>query len=353
VNEAWSREALAVTTALAERRGQGLAKLAASAGQSLAATGAAIAWLEERGWVEAVGKRGRRDGFGLTLTGLEAFYATLGEIRDVLSSRQPASSLPFTLQTVWKEVLCFNYLVEPAVLRPLIPPVFDLVTFSGRAMVSVVAASLRSLRPQGFPEIAGRNFCHLTHRAVVRFVNRAGEERRGYHFTASLTNSDLLSRIGNSVTEFRFHRFQQGSITFLESGSKLVLGVEAGSPDHHLVATVDLATAREEVPPGSAFGSREELDRELLDHREALGHAPGQRYVYVLGIERDPWRYRFVEPFELYLAYFQEGRPFDAQTARLDSVLHCREVAYRWLPLEREALAEPPPPEASSGIPVL
>jgi hypothetical protein len=339
VKERWSGVALAVTTALAERRGQEIADLAARAGQSITAAAAAIAWLEERGWVEEVGGAGRRNGFGLTLSGLEAFYVTLGEIRDVLSSRQPAAGLPFTLQSVWKEVLCFNYLVEPEILRPLIPPVFDLVTYSGRAMVSVVAASLQSLRPRGLPEIVGQNFCHLTHRAVVRFVNLSGEERRGYHFTACLTNSDLMSRIGNSVTEFRFHRFQQGSITFLQLEGKLVLGVEGDSPDLQVVATVDLATAREEVPPGCAFGSRRHLELEVLDHREAFGHGPGQRHVYVLGIERDPWNYRFVDPQNLYLAYFQEGRPFDARTAQLDSVLHCRDVAYRWLPLQREVIS--------------
>ena len=54
-----------------------------------------------------------------------------------------------------------------------------------------------------------------------------------------------------------------------------------------------------------------------------------------------------MEPQNLYLAYFQEGRPFDARTARLDSVLHCRDVAYRWLPLKREALG----PRAHGGRP--
>lgn len=106
-----------------------------------------------------------------------------------------------------------------------------------------------------------------------------------------------------------------------------------------VVGCMELHQGRDEPPSTSVFRSRAELDGLVLDHSDAFGHVPGNAHVYVLLIDRDAWRYRFVSPRELYLGYFQEGRPFDRHTARLDSVLHCRDIAYRWQPLRRETIA--------------
>ena len=46
---------------------------------------------------------------------------------------------------------------------------------------------------------------------------------------------------------------------------------------------------------------------------------------------------RFATPVQLYCEYLQEG-PLSAG-ARLDSVLHLQECAYRWRPLRRERYA--------------
>ena len=336
-----SGPAVAIVTALVARRGQDSTELAEQTGESVESVREAIDRLRQQGWVEetAGSGRGRAPEFGLTVGGLAAFYRTLGEIRDALAPSQLAGSLPFTVETVWRECLCFNYLVEPAVLRSLVPAVFELVTIAGRAIVSVAAASLTSMRPRGLPDLVGQNFCHITYRAVVRFKHAAGQVRTGYDFIASMTNSELLSRIGNSVTEFRFHEFRTGTITFLRQGSNVVLGAEGDTPEMTIVASADLDQGRDSPPSTSVFRSRGELNSLVLDYSDAFGHVPGNAHVYVLRIDRDAWRYRFVSPRDRYLGYFQEGRPFDRHTAQLDSVLHCRDIAYRWQPLRREAIA--------------
>jgi hypothetical protein len=330
--------ALAVVTALVTRRGLDAQALVGQTGCLPDEVAEGIAWLEGHGLVEAVPGRKGGAGIGLTVAGLGEFYCALGAIRDALAPSHPAPSLPFTVQTTWRECLCFNYLVRPEALRRLVPQVLDLVTHAGRAIVSVTAASLGSMRPTGLPEIAGQNFCNVTYRAIVRFTNTAGARRVGYHFIASLANNELMGRIGNSVTEFKFHEFRTGPITFLRQGSTLVVGAEGGAPELKMVAAVDLAGAGPSPPQESAFSSREELDRLVIDHADAFGHYPGESHVYVLRVDRDPWNYHFVSPRQLYLAYFQEGQPFDSESARLDSVLYCRNVGYRWQPLRREAV---------------
>ncbi len=327
--------ALAVLTSVVSQRGVSARSLQELTGESAGAVSQAVDELLAREWIERTG----RDGFAVTVEGLGAFYRTLGEIRDTLVPDQAAAMLPFTIKTVWRECLCFNYAVDPDALRGLVPPAFDLVTRKGRALVSVTAAALSSLRPRGLPELVGQSFCHVTYRVVVRFKNAQGETRTGYDFSASVTNSEVLSRIGNSVTEFKFHGFRTGSITFLREGSKLVLGAEVPGGDLDLVATADTATGSDRPPAGSLFPDRAELDREVIDHSDAFGHEEGAGHVYVLRIDRDPWNYRFVEPAGLYMAYFRDGKHFDPSTATLDSVLHCQNVRYTWEPLRREALA--------------
>ena len=293
----------------------------------------ALRALQSREWVT----RGAQ-GWQVSLLGYEEFYRALGEIRDVLAPDQNSATLPFTLRTTWQECLCFNYAVEPRVLRPLVSDMFDLVTLRGKAFLSVTAASLSGMRPTGLPDLTGKNFSHLTLRAVVRFRNQAGIRRTGYEFVDSITNSQLLTRIGNSVTEYKFHDFRTGSITFLRQGTTLMLAVEEPTLDLKLVTTVDTRESAIDPPAHSVFETRTELDKTIIDHDIAFGYSPDRTAgAYVLTIEREPWRYRFVEPQELYFSYFQEGAPFDEDSAVLDSVLHVEEVAYRWRPLRFEA----------------
>ena len=88
-------------------------------------------------------------------------------------------------------------------------------------------------------------------------------------------------------------------------------------------------------PAGSVWEGLEALHEPLVECYDALGVAEG--YVYVLTIDRDPWNARFVSPVQLYCEYLAEG-PL-APGARLDSVLHLTECAYRWRPLRRERFA--------------
>ncbi len=325
---------LKLLTATISFPGSALTKLQEVAGLAKEEGEAALSDLTSRGLLEP-----SRQGYTITVEGLGAFYSTLGQIRDVLSPEQPSPSLPFTVTTTWSEFVCLNYLVDPERLRGLLSPVFRPVLWKGKGIVSVTIASLRSMRPRGLPEVVGKNFCHLTHRAVVEFQNIRGEVHRGYEFIESATNSDVLNRIGRNVTEFKFHEFVLGKIHFLKKGKTLVVGAEIDGGKLDLVVTVNTDKGVSDPPSSSAF-TRQDLDSEVIDHNDAFGYEKGSPYSYVLRIDRSPWNYRFVQPDGIYCGYYQGDGPFDEKTAKLDSVLHCQEVKYRWLPLLREKLGD-------------
>ena len=74
-------------------------------------------------------------------------------------ARWKQQQLPPAMFSDWDRTLMIHYEVEPAELRPQIP--FGLDTFEGKAYVSLVAFTLRRLRPRFLP----RRFAPLT-RAV-------------------------------------------------------------------------------------------------------------------------------------------------------------------------------------------
>lgn len=282
--------------------------------------------------------RHHRGGWRCTLKGVECFYHTLHEIRDVLSPEQQAPTLPFSMTTNWRECLCLNYRVDPDLLQTQLSPVFEPVIIDGYGIVSVTLSSIVSMRPQGLPELLGQNFCNISCRAVVQFRNKANEQKIGYEFIQSATNSDIFTRIGNTITEYRFHDFATGPIHFIRHGRHLLVGVDVPSRQLDLVALIDTKSGTHQPPSSSIFSSRAQLDRLVIDHTDAFGYEKDNPFVYILRINRDRWHYTFIEPIGLYAQFFQEGTPFGPDNAELDSVLYCQNIRYAWEPLIKETL---------------
>ena len=73
-------------------------------------------------------------------------------------------------------------------------------------------SSLREIRPQGLSGLLGFNFYQVSYRAAVRYRNAEGQWRRGGYFVRSETNDPLMRRIGNTLTEFKFHEFGEADM---------------------------------------------------------------------------------------------------------------------------------------------
>jgi uncharacterized protein YqjF (DUF2071 family) len=269
---------------------------------------------------------------------LHEVHAALARAQDVSPSTRGMEECPSVpwltqVQTVWVEALSLNYAVSPQALAKLLPAPLEPELHRGSAWVQVLMSSLREMRPQGLSGLLGFNFYQVSYRAAVRYRNAEGGWRRGGYFVRSETNDPLMRRIGNTLTEFKFHEFGDADMVMAREGVRLTFAVDPrpAFPGGRLVGVLDTQPLPV-APAGSVWPSLEALHEPLVECYDAFGVADG--YVYVLTIDREPWNARFVRPVELYCEYMQDGAL--AGHARLDSVLHLRECPYRWRPLRRE-----------------
>ena len=256
------------------------------------------------------------------------------------AASETCPSLPWltTVQTRWIDALSLNYAVDPDALARLIPEPLRPELHKGVGWVQLLISSLRDMRPQGLGSLFGVCFYQVSYRAAVCYHSRDGRPRRGGFFVRSETNHPVMRAVGNALNEFRFHEFGLSEIVMLRAGEQLTIGVDpdvsaAGGKLAGLFDTRPLDSA----PAGSTWSSIDDLHEPLIECYDALGVDRDAGYLYVLTIDREPWRPSFVRPLDLYSEYFDAG-PLGGERSRLDSVLHIRDCAYRWRPLRRERL---------------
>lgn len=303
---------------------------------------AAIESLRERG---AIAVRGPL--LELTGAGIRALLEAQAEIAAALDPSPPSPvledcpSIPWltAVHTVWVEALSLNYAVAPDALRALLPLPLEPEVHKGSAWIQVLVSSLRDMRPRGVPSLFGVCFYQASYRAAVRYPSSDGTWRRGGYFVRSETNHPVMRAVGNALAEFKFHDFGSAEMMLLRDGDRLTLGIDPETPTSggRLFGIFDTRPGLDR-PAGSVWSSLEELHEPLVECYDALGVDRETGYLYILTVDRDPWRAGWSHPLSLYSEYFERGE-LGGGLARLDSVLHLAECRYRWRPLRREILA--------------
>jgi len=292
-----------------------------------------------------------RDSLALTSSGTDELLAAHEAIEAALdpsprgAADEDCPSVPglTTVQTRWIDAVSLNYAVDPRALAALLPAPLEPEIHKGSAWVQVLMSSLRDMRPQGIASLFGVCFYQISYRAAVRYRSAGAERwRRGGYFVRSETNHPIMRAVGNRLIEFKFHAFGAADMMMLRDGDRLTIGVDpsAERAGGSVVGIFD--TRAVSVPPGeSVWSSLEELEEPLVECHDAFGVDADRGYMYILTIDREPWNARFVRPEELYVEYFDTG-PLGRGRARLDSVLHISDCAYRWRPLRRERIEARP-----------
>jgi uncharacterized protein YqjF (DUF2071 family) len=283
----------------------------------------------------------------VTQRGREYLDRVLEEIESQLSPDDPAyvrryrraePSLPFETNTTWAEAVAVNFALDPAALRPLVPPAFELDLHDGRAFVSLTASRLKDFGVGWLPRALRMNFYQATYRAHVTYTDFRGRCLRGCYFVRSETNSRLMSLAANLLPEFRAHRCQTYPILMARRGDHFLLTVDSGDdPAGKVVLVLDTSRPLKAMPPTSCFASVQEAYAFLVDFHDAFSYDPDSEEVFLLQIERGAWDIEVFEPVDSYLGYLDRG-PFRPSAARLDSVFYFRNVPYRWLPLLKERI---------------
>lgn len=242
-----------------------------------------------------------------------------------------------TVQTHWLDAISLNYAVAPAALAALLPAPLEPEVFEGSAWVQLLVSRLRDMRPQGMPALFGVNFHQVSYRAAVQYRGTHGVRRGGY-FLKSETDNAVMRAVGNALVEFKFHDFEGAHISLARNEHTLDLAIVPHGPAN-AVRTVRASLDVRPLPgppAGSVWTSREAFQHALVDCFDAFGVDAQERCVYILTIDRDPWRATFVTPKRVSVPWMETG---PLGRARLDSVLHIpNPCGYRWRPLRRERL---------------
>jgi uncharacterized protein len=87
----------------------------------------------------------------------------------------PLPDVPWIMTQSWHDLLFAHWAIEPAVVRPLVPAVFPVDQFDGRAWLGIVPFSMTNLAPRGLPAIPGLSaFPELNVRTYVTVDGKPG-----------------------------------------------------------------------------------------------------------------------------------------------------------------------------------
>jgi len=104
---------------------------------------------------------------------------------------------PF-LTAEWRWLAMLNYEIDPAALKPFVPPLTELDSFGGITYVSVVGFLFLQTRVFGLPIPFHRNFEEVNLRFYVR--HKSGNEwRRGVVFIRELVPRALIAQVARTV----------------------------------------------------------------------------------------------------------------------------------------------------------
>ena len=240
------------------------------------------------------------------------------------------SRLPFSMRTVFQDLLLLTFAVDPDGLAALLPPPVHPYVRDGTAYISIVVGNMRGMRPGPVPEFLGTNYYQIVYRAVVKLVEKDGKERPGVFFLRSDGNDPVMSYFGNRLTEFRFHYFRTGAIAMFRRESDLLVSVQSADRGGDLVAHLTDLGPAQSLPPAAGFTSVADEKETLVQLFHAYAHDPRLGVVYDLEIERGEWDLRRLRMEDYFSAFFEEA-PFT--DARLVSGVYIGECGYVWKPM--------------------
>ncbi len=247
-------------------------------------------------------------------------------------SDTPPHRLPFTMKTVFQDLVLLTFAVTPDGLAALLPPYIHPYVRGGWSYISIVVGNMRGMRPGGVPAFLATNYYQIVYRAVVRLREKNGREHPGVFFLRSDSNDPVMSYFGNRLTEFRFHYFHTGAIALFQRGSDLLVSAETKDKGGDLVAHARNLGSADLLPPVEGFASVADEKATLVQLFHAYAFDPERELIYDLEIERGEWDLRRLDLRDCFSGYFMES-PFDHMSARPAAHVYIDECSYIWKPM--------------------
>jgi hypothetical protein len=253
------------------------------------------------------------------------------------------------------ECLLLSYRTPADSVGHLVPRGLELITRGGFAFWNVVACTVEHLRPAGLPEWCGVSYHHVAYRLHVQARTAAGDGTlRGLYFVRSDADSNLVGRLGNLFTDFRFHpagvelASRDGVLTVAVQGRGERPDPRDGEPagdagDAIARVSVDGNIGAPALAPGSPFASVAEAERVLRYAPLAMSVDLDGRYLRLAEVIRDEaaWSERPVRVLESHFRFF-DGLGLSKFDVQLERATRVAPIDYRCRLGRRVALAMPP-----------
>jgi hypothetical protein len=265
----------------------------------------------------------------------------------------------FTITTAGRldECLLLSYRTPADAVRHLVPHGLELVTRGGFAFWNVVACRVDAMRLAGLPASCGVSYSHVAYRLHVQARTgngNADETLRGLYFVRSDADSGFVGRLGNVLTDFRFHPADvdwyesRGVLTLAVLGREVEPDPRDGEPDG-AAADAILRVAIEAAPsqfapaPGSPFASAAEAERVLKYAPLGMSVDVDGRYLKLAEVIRDEaaWSERPVSVIESRFRFF-DTLGLARGDVQLERATRVAPIEYRWKLGRRVALAGSP-----------
>jgi hypothetical protein len=223
--------------------------------------------------------------------------------------------------------LLVNYRVDPAVIAPLLPPVFRPVLVNGFSVAGICLIRLGGMRPSGLPRWAGLGSENAAHRIAVEWDSPNGVQS-GVYIPRRDSNSWVNVAVGGRLYPGTHHH---ASFEVLESRSELRIELAARDSS----ATVRVVVRVEDQLVGSElFGDTAAAS--AFFERGAVGFSATRDPARFdgLALETSAWRVEPATVIEAHSSFFDDASTFPAGSAKIDCALVMRRVPVTWRALD-------------------
>lgn len=239
------------------------------------------------------------------------------------------------IQGVIRRRILLNYVVDPDIVRRILPSRFSPKLVGGKALVGICLIRLEKVRPKGLPLPIGMSSENAAHRISVEWHDDQGTLQEGVFIPRRDTDSRWNSFAGGRLFPGVHH---QAHFEVSDSGGSIELRVTSGEGEPPLV---DLqAHETSEFPRSSLFASLSEASD--FHERGCIGYSsrPDSCVLDGLLLDVEHWQVTPLEVERLQSSYYDDPSVFPGGSITFDHALVMRDIRHEWHSRER-LTAEP------------
>lgn len=125
------------------------------------------------------------------------------------------------LNAEWRKLAFANYVIDPEILRPYVPPKTELDLWQGNCYVSLVGFMFMNTRLLGIPIPFHRNFEEVNLRFYVRY-NDQGKWKRGVVFIKEIVPKPALTFVANTIYKEHYQTLKMSHLWEENQESRVV-----------------------------------------------------------------------------------------------------------------------------------